>query len=370
MRWSTIPILYIFLRWFWTLAKRQRFYDHDRTHTVDEYVCSSRRRYLASAGALASAGVSGCLGGGGGDAVSVGYLPVYPDLQWFVMDDQGYLENVDREINSREFQNGTPMVRAFGSGDIDAALLGIVPALNVIDRGINASVTAANITEPNALVAHEEFITRWEETGDARAFEGWAAENGQFEFGTFPQGSTPDVLLRFWLRERVGVDPTSVARITELGGANPLFQAIASGEVDGGSVLEPVLTRVQQEDTPIELFKPAGEIMPGQPGAVVMMTDELRDSPFAVEFLEQHVRATEFITEEPAATARIVEDGIGIPEEMARRALDGPISNFTSDPRAIESGTETFAAFINDLGQTDRELTVSEIFDYDSYDSV
>ena len=338
-------------------------------YRVDDSSHSSRRRYLAGVGTAVTAGVAGCLGGGGNE-IGLGYLPVYPDLQWFVMDDQGYLDGVDREIDPQQFQNGTPMVRAFGSGDLDVALLGIVPALNAIDRGIAAKVTAANVTEPNAIMAHEGFIRRWEAAGDETAFDDWAAENGTFEFGAFPQGSTPDVLLRFWLRERVGVEPGSVADITELGGANPLFQAIANGEVDGASVLEPVLTRVQQEDSPVELFKPAGEIMSGQPGAVVLMTDEVRDSEFAVEFLEQHVRATEFINSNPDETARIVENGIGIPEEDARVALDGPISNFISDPREIEGGTETFASFINQLGQIDQELTATEIFDYGSYDSL
>lgn len=331
----------------------------------------SRRSYLAGIGSAAALGVAGCLGGGDDGEIDIAYLPVYPDLQWFVMDDEGYLDEVDADINAQEFSDGTAIVQAYGSGDIDVALVGIVPALNVIDRGFGAKVTAANITEPNALMAHQDFIALWDDYESDEAFAEWEAQTGEaFNFGAFPQGSTPDVLLRFWLSEQVGVDPASVADITELGGANALFQAVINEEVDGGSVLEPVLTQVQQEDSPIDLFKPAGEIMPGQPGAVVLMSDEVRESEFAPAFLEQHVRATEFIGENPDRTAEIVDSGIGIPQEQARLALDGPISNFVSDPREIESGTETFASYINELGQIDSEPTADDIFDYSVYESL
>ncbi|MFW6321680.1 MAG: ABC transporter substrate-binding protein, partial [Halohasta sp.] len=275
------------------------------------------------------------------------------------------------DIDAQEFSDGTSIVQAYGSGDIDVALVGIVPAMNVVDRGLGAKVTAANITEPNALMVHEDFIELWNEYESEEAFAEWESETDEtFEFGAFPQGSTPDVLLRYWLTEEVGVDPESVADITELGGANALFQAIVNDEVDGGSVLEPVLTRVQQEESPVELFKPAGEIMPGQPGAVVLMSDDVRESEFAPSFLEQHVRATEFIADDPDRTAEIVEEGIGIPQDVAREALDGPISNFVSDPREIEGGTETFASFITELGQIDSELTTDDIFDYSVYDDL
>lgn len=331
----------------------------------------SRRSYLAGVGSAAALGVAGCLGGNGDDTIDIAYLPVYPDLQWFVMEEEGYLDDVDAEIDAREFTDGSRIVQAYGSGDIDVALVGIVPAMNVINRGFGAKVTAANITEPNALMAHRDFIDLWDEYESEQAFAEWESETGNsLDFGAFPQGTTPDVLLRYWLTEQVGVDPDSVADITELGGANALFQAVINNEVDGGSVLEPVLTRVQQEESPVELFKPAGEIMAGQPGAVVLMSDEVRDSEFAPSFLEQHVRATEFIDQNPDRTAEIVESGIGIPQEEARLALDGPISNFVSDPQEIERGTATFASFINELGQIDSELTADDIFDYSVYDSL
>ncbi|WP_435067744.1 ABC transporter substrate-binding protein [Haloplanus sp. C73] len=327
----------------------------------------SRRAYLAGAGSTATLGLAGCLGDGG-DTLSVAYMPIFPDLQYFVMESEGYLENIDATIEGREFTDGPAIVQAFGGGEIDVAMFGIVPSMIVIDRGIPAKVTAANIKEPMAIMAHEDLQAMWEEHG-ADAFSVWREEKGQrFRFGTFPQGSVPDVLLRYWL-EQEGVD-TSTVDIVEISGANAVWQAIANGEVDGASIMEPVPTRAAQADVPIGTFRTAGEIMPGQPAAVTLMRDEVRESPLAGQFLEQHVRATEFISNQPEATADIVESGIGMAADQALSALRGPLSNFVTDPREIENGTEIFSRFAAENGQIDEQLTLDQIFDYSVYESL
>ncbi len=331
----------------------------------------SRRAYLTAAGSTVTAGLAGCagIGSGGTDQLSVAYMPIFPDLQYFVMEQEGYFEEIDAEIQGEEFTDGPAIVQAFAGEELDVAMFGIVPSMIVIDRGIPAKVTAANIKEPMAIMAHEDFRAMWQEHG-ADAFQAWREETGdRFRFGTFPQGSVPDVLLRYWLRER-GVDPEEDVRITEINGANAVWQAIANGEVDGASIMEPVPTRAQQEGIPITTFRTSAEVMPGQPAAVTLMTDQVRESDVAAQFLEQHVRATEFIRNNPEDTAAIVEEGIGMDEEQALSALQGPLANFVTDPREIESGTQIFAEFAARNGQIDEELSLDQIFDYSVYENL
>jgi NitT/TauT family transport system substrate-binding protein len=333
----------------------------------------SRREYLGGLGAALATGSAGCLGSGGGgslEELTVAYMPIYPDLQYFVMEGEGYLGEIDAEIDGREFTDGPAIVQAYGGGDVDVAMFGIVPSMIVIDRGIPAQVTAANIVEPMGIMADEELQSLWADHG-ADAFDVWADEHGRrFRFGTFPQGSVPDVLLRYWLGDVVGVDPESAVDIIEINGANAVWQAIAGGEIDGTSIMEPVPTIAAEEGSDVTMFRTASEIMPGQPAAVTLMSDAVRESPLAAQFVEQHVRATEFIADSPDGTAEHVESGIGMPAERARRALDSPLSNFVTDPREIESGTEVFAEFAHDNGQIDEQLTTEGIFDYDVYDSI
>ena len=331
---------------------------------------SSRRAYLAGVGSAVSLGIAGCLGGGGSDdTVTVAHMPIFPDLQYYVMESEGYLAEIDATIENQEFSNGPDIVQAMGGGEIDIAMFGVVPAMITIDRGINAQVTAANIKEPMAILTHDEFAPLWAEHG-SDAFDVWAEENGeQFTFGTFPQGSVPDVLLRYWLQQE-GVDPEADVTITEINGANAVFQAIANDEIDGASIMEPVPSRVSEEGLSYETFRTSAEIMPGQPAAVTLMTDSVRESAVATEFLDQHVRATTFIDENPSATAEIVESGIGMPAEQAQQALAGPLANFVTDPREVEAGTEIFAEFAADNDQTDEQLTLDQIFDYSVYDNL
>jgi NitT/TauT family transport system substrate-binding protein len=247
-------------------------------------------------------------------------------------------------------------------------MFGIVPSMIVIDRGIPAKVTAANIKEPMAIMAHEELQAMWDDHG-ADAFSVWQEKKGRtFRFGTFPQGSVPDVLLRYWL-EQEGIE-TSTVDIVEINGANAVWQAIANGEVDGASIMEPVPTRAAQEGVAVRTFRTAAEIMPGQPAAVTLMSDDVRGTPAATQFLEQHVRATEFIQENPEATADIVEAGIGMDAEQALSALRGPLSNFVTDPEEIENGTEIFSRFAAENGQIEEELSLEQIFDDSVYDDL
>ncbi|SEH45766.1 NitT/TauT family transport system substrate-binding protein [Halopenitus malekzadehii] len=333
---------------------------------------STRRGFLSAAGGSAAVGLAGCLGGSGGglDEVTVAHMPIYPDLQWYVMEGEGFLADVDAEIVGQEFTDGPAIIQALGGGDIDVAMFGIVPSIIAIDRGLPVKVTAANIHEMLGIMADEEFQSLWEEHG-AEAFAVWEEQTGSpFEFGTFPQGSTPDVFLRHWLSDGLGLDPDSDVTITEINGASAVWQAIANGEVDGTSIMEPVPTIASEEGADVSLFKTAAEIMPGQPGAVVTMSDTVRESDLAGQFLSAHVRATEFIQENPDETAGHVEEGIGMPEDRARTALESPLSNFITDPREIESGTEVFARFAEANGQTDEQRTIDEIFDYSVYEGL
>ncbi|OSP11234.1 nitrate ABC transporter substrate-binding protein [Halorubrum ezzemoulense DSM 17463] len=340
-------------------------YDSTRT--------ASRRSFLAAAGGTATVGLADCLGGGSGglDEITVAHMPIYPDLQWYVMEGEGYFSEVDAEVTGQEFGNGPDIVQALGGSDIDIAMFGIVPAMIAIDRGIAARVTAANIREPMGIMAESSFHETFEQQG-ADAFAAWEEEQGEpFTFGTFPQGSVPDVLLRFWLRD-VGVDlaANDSVEIIEISGASSVWQAIANDEIDGTSIMEPVPTIAQAEGSSVEMLRTAAEVLPGQPAAVTLMSDEVRDSPIAAQFLEQHVRATDFIEENPDATAGHVEEGIGMPVDRARKALDSPLSNFITDPAEITDATQVFAEFAADNGQTDEQLSNDQIFDLGVYDSL
>ena len=337
----------------------------------------SRRAALRGVGSAAAVGVSGLAGcnalGGGGDELTVAYMPIYPDMQYFVMEEEGYFDEIDADVAAREFSDGPSIVQAYASGEIDVGLFGIVPAMIVIDRGIEAKVVAANIEEPMMLLAHDDFMPLWEEHGADAFAEFEEREGRKFSFGTFPEGSVPDILLRYWLIDEQGLQPGEDVEVVGMGGANAVRQGLTTGEIDGTSIMEPVPTLTEEAGDPYQQLALAGDFMPGQPAAVALMDDSLREREAGEQFVEQHVRATEFVTENPETAAEHASAVIGeqtLSPETARAAMESPLSNFVSDPREIENGAEVFTEYAAELGKTDDRLTLDDVFDYDIYDSV
>lgn len=339
----------------------------------------TRRGYLsglATAGAIGLAGCSALGGGSNIDTLRVAHMPIYPDIQSHIMLEEGYFDELPVDVETKLFSDGPSIVQASATGDFDVMMLGIVPSLVVIDRGIPTKVTAANLVDPMLIMGTNEFAQQYESAG-ADAFAAFEEENGEtFEFGTFPPGSTPDITLRYWLIEELGLDPESDVNIRSLGGAGPVRQALLSGQIDGTSMIEPVPTIAKRRDAGYTDLDWSGDFFPGgQPGAVALMHERIyEDAPDVAEaFVEQHIRATEFVDENPDGAAEATVSVIGeesLSFDDARAALDSKAANFISDPHEIEEGTGIFAEWTERVGQTDATLTTEEIFDFRHYDNV
>ncbi len=343
---------------------------------------ASRRQFLGVAGVATAAGLSGCLGsvgslGGDGalDSVDVAYMPIYPDMQYFVMQEEGYFDDLSVDVNGTVFSDGPSIVQAAAKGDFEVMMFGIVPAMIVMDKGIPSKITAANVKDAMKILATDRLADLWAEHG-ADAFARFEEETGrQFTFGTFPPGSVPDILLRYWLENEVGVDPKTDVEITALAGAGPVRQALLSGKIDGTSIMEPVPTIVEEAGAPFQEIAWAGEFMPGQPAAVTLMHDRLRTDhrDVAAEFVRLHRRATEFVASNPDAAARHASTVVGeqaLPVETARKALDSKASAFVTNPHEIEDGASIFAEYAHRLGKTDERLSIDSMFDFGVYDSL
>ena len=342
----------------------------------DQTAGVSRRQYLGGMTAAATAGVAGCSGGSGVDTLRVAHMPIYPDIQSHVMLEEGYFDELPVEVETKLFSDGPSIVQASATGDFDVMMFGIIPAMIVIDKGIPAKITNANIVDPMLIMGTEAFAGRYEELG-ADAFAAFEEENGRlFEFGTFPPGSVPDITLRYWLIEELGLEPGSDVKITSLGGAGPVRQALLSGQIDGTSMIEPVPTIAKRRDAGYTELDWSGNFFPGgQPGAVALMHERIYDgAPDVAEaFVEQHIRATEFVTENPDGAAQATSSVIGqesLPVEDARAALDSRAANFVSNPRTIEGGSEIFADWANRLDRTEQTLTIEQLFEFSHYDTV
>ncbi|MEA5386307.1 ABC transporter substrate-binding protein [Haloarculaceae archaeon H-GB2-1] len=254
-------------------------------------------------------------------------------------------------------------------------MFGIVPAMIVMDKGVSSKIAASNIKDAMQILATDEFAGLFEEHG-ADAFAKFEEQNGRkFRFGTFPPGSVPDILLRYWLEEDLGLDPETDVNITGLAGAGPVRQALLSGKIDGTSIMEPIPTIIEAKDAPYQPIAWAGSFMPGQPAAVTLLHDRLRSDHRAVatEFVRQHRRATEFARTSPDEAAAHASTVIGeeaLPVKTARTAMDSRASAFVTDPHEIAEQAVTFSEYASRLGKTEQQLSKSAMFDFGIYDEL
>jgi NitT/TauT family transport system substrate-binding protein len=336
----------------------------------------SRRQYLAGTGVVGVGSLAGCLGGGGGgnaETLTLGTINVFPMMQYFVIERQGWYDELDVNIEVKTFGGGPPLVQAYQSGTLDLAYVGISPGLVGLANGVDSTVVAANVLEPNVMVANGTFRDYWEEYG-AEAFAQFREQEGRKPtFATLPAGSTPDVFLRYWLQEKLGLSTDAV----EIVGQSPsaLQSTLLSGNADGGSVIEPIATRTARDDGSIEPFRYAEPIMPGQPGAVLQPEQTLVDDrPGLVEELvDIHVRATEFINNDRLAAADMASEVVGtdvLPAEIAREAIQSRAATFISDPRQIVDKSLVYNEFHQQLGNVDTDLAESDVFDHSFYEGV
>jgi len=338
---------------------------------------TTRRRVLQAGGLVAASGLAGCnsvLGSDSLDSLSIAYKPIFPFLQFLVMDELEYLSDVGPEVETTNFANqGLNIVSAYADGDVDVAFIGITPAIRMKHKGVPGKVTAANQTGGFAIVTSDEFANLYDEHG-AAAFEEFRNEHDrQFRFSTFPKGSIAYVLLRQWLDGELGVGTEHVS-IENMAGAGPVRRALLSGNADGTLIMEPIPTVLESKDAPFRRVARTGDFLSGAPGGIMFMHDRLwNDHPdVAKDVLRQHIRATKLINEQPAEAARAVSQAVGdrLSKQVAERAIRSEVSNYISDPRAITDGTEVCIEQMHSLGQIEEQVTTDTIFEPSLYEDV
>ncbi|GHE21363.1 ABC transporter substrate-binding protein [Halomonas urumqiensis] len=306
--------------------------------------------------------------------LEVGYMPILPVAQLFVMEGEGWTEEAGLTLELTRFSSGPAMVQALASGELDVMYFGIGPAMVARANGVPIKVLASSIQEQIGLVARGEFADTFEDDDAAEAIARFTEEQGRKpKIATFPQGSVPDTVLRFWLVEQLGIGLDAVEIVAM--GADRVQQALLAGAVDAASILEPILTTVQERDDSARVVARADSMLPGQPGAVLAAREAtLEEHPEAMRALMAlHLRATEMLIDEPERAAPHVREFVGrrlIDLATVETALSSPSSNYESDPHAIQAGTRRMHDFQVSQGSLRKEVDLDALFDTRLYDEV
>lgn len=306
--------------------------------------------------------------------LEVGYMPILPVAQLFVMEGAGWTDEAGLDLELTRFSSGPAMVQALASGKLDVMNFGIGPAMVARANGVPIKVLAASIQEQIGLIARGELANAFEGNDPAAAIAQFTETQGRKpKIATFPNGSVPYTVLRYWLEEQVGLDADAVDIVTM--GASRVQQSLLAGAVDAATTLEPILSVVQQRDPDARVVARGNDMLPHQPGAVLAVREAvLEEHPEAIQALvAQHVRATEMLENDPAQAAPYVREFVGkrlIDEETVTAALSSPSSNYLADPHMIIDATRTMADFQRRIGTLKKPVDVDALFDTSVYDAV
>ena len=305
--------------------------------------------------------------------LNVGYIPILPMSQLFVMEGEGWTKEAGLELKKTRFAEGPGIVQALASGTLDVVYFGIGPALVARSNGIDIRVLASNVVEQVALVVRGDLASAAKGVEPKKAIAAFTTAQGRKpKIATLPKGSVPDTVLRRWLIKTLGLAENDVEIVGM--GADRVQQALLSGAVDGASILEPTVTLVLDKDPNAYVMAYGAELMPNQPGAVLAVrTALLKEKPDAIrKLVELHNRATEELNKDPKRAAQHVYDAVAkglIPVALVEKALISPYSKFTANPHQIVQATKEMRDFQTEIGVLRSAVDVDELFDMTFYDS-
>lgn len=305
--------------------------------------------------------------------LQVGYMPILPVAQLFVMEGEGWTEEAGLDLELTRFSSGPAMVQALASGELDVMYFGIGPAMVARANGVPLKVLAASIKEQIGLVARGDFAGEFENATAQEAIAHFTETQGRKpKIATFPKGSVPDTVLRYYLTQQLGLSLDSVDIVAM--GADRVQQALLAGAVDAASILEPILTTVQERDDSARVVARGGDMLPNQPGAVLAARESvLADQPEAMQrLMALHIRATDMLVDDPERAAPHVREFVGkrlVPLATVEAALRSPSSNYLSDPHAIIDATRVMRDFQLDNGTLRQSVDIEALFDTGLYDA-
>lgn len=302
--------------------------------------------------------------------LQVGYMPIMPDAQTFVIAEGLTQHNPLAKAKLVMFQNGPEIVQALISGQLDVAYVGSGPAMVARANGAAVRFVAGNEYGPANLLALGNLAKYFTPgTTAAEAIARFTKEEGRKpRITTFPIGSVPAASLQYWLRDQTKAGLDSVQIIYQ--GENQVVQSLLTGAVDGTLSPDPAMDIVLARKPDAKIVD---KVTYGAAGAGLLVREKLiQEQPDLVRALVQaHYEASELLQKHPEKAAVAVQKHIGggrLPMEVIHAALKR--TTFDADPRFLEKDTKALYEFQTSMGVFKKPLSVGDLFDSSFYDAV
>lgn len=300
--------------------------------------------------------------------IEIGYLPILPDAQLFVALETGALKTAGiSDPKLVQFQSGPALTQALIAGQLDAAYVGIGPALVARAKGADIKVVASNIVEQVSVLTLGPLAPYFASGEPSTAFARFAKDHGRKAvIASYPKGAVPEAALQYWLRNVLKANLADIDFIYQ--GEAQIQQSLLTGAIDGAAVLEPTTTSVLTRQKDARVVARGSQLFPKQPGAVLLVRQKLIDEhPEVVRGLVQaQIAATRLLRDEPAKATPYVQKYVGggrLPADIVEAAIRSSHDQFEADPRVIIKPTAELQDFQAKLGTQAERADVDILFD-------
>ena len=292
----------------------------------------------------------------------IGYQPSTHQIAEMVAMEEGWwLEDLKpfgiEKVEDFEFPSGPPEMQAMLGGSLDIAYVGAAPPISATSQGLDAKIVAAVQKNGSDLVVSPDVD-----------YQGPQSLVG-LKVGTFPPGSIQDTVFKKWLQDN-GVDPAKID-IKSMGPGDAVT-AISAKQVDAVFLPHPSPSIIEVEGNGKSVVS-SGEMWPNHACCCLVVSGKLmREEPKLVEqIIKIHIRATEYINENPERAALIYSAKTGQNLTMVQHSIENWDGAWISDPHEMIPSVVEYAKVDYELGYTgDKLLTEDDLFETSFYDRV
>ena len=283
---------------------------------------------------------------GGGDTVTIGYLPSDHDAALFVADAQGQFASNGIKTNLVQFNNGGDLMTAMASGDVDVGYVGITPVLASIQKGVPVKVISAAQTDGSGLVVSKN--------SGISSVQDLAGKS----IATPGEASIQYMLLQYYLEQNgMSLKDLKVSSMK----VPSMNDALKTNKIDGMITFEPYVTIAEKNGATV--LAGSQDILPDHPCCVVVASDKfLEEHPNETNtILEIHENATDFINNNSDEAASMIPSDIVSDVEIEKVA----ISSFPFISGLDDSFKQDVMDFMNlevDLGVLKEPISQDKIF--------
>ncbi len=219
-----------------------------------------------------------------------------------IANQKGWYKEEGLIVSSYEnYITGMALAAALSNGDIDAAYICLIPAINA----------RANANVPIKIVAGIHKYGYGFVVNPAKVKTIDDLKEPGIRIGCSREGSPLDALLHKML-EKYDLDKKQILKKVRRMNPAKLLLALKMGQLDAAFICEQFPSMA--EELGLKVFLTAEDLWPDMQGSVLVVREELLDEhPAIVEKLVKVTkRATQFINEYPQEAAKIVAEGLQI----------------------------------------------------------